>query len=276
MILATLKRNKIIEQQNSDNNHLSIQLRSNGFSFCIINKDSNQALYFDNLTIKGSSITPQKQIDHITKAFETHEQLQQQFKSIYVVHSNKLATIVPLPFFNKENLGDYLQYNVKLLNNDFIAYDELDSTELVNVYIPYVYLNNFLFDKFGSFDYKHSSSVLIELLLKKNKNSTATKFYVNVEEDIFQIMVLKDKKLQFFNSYSFKSKEDFIYYILFAAEQVHLNPEEFQLIFLGDIEEDSELYKITYNYVRNVSFYSENNETSEHFNHSNVVLLSLV
>lgn len=260
---------------NTDKNHLSIQLRLNGFSFCILNKTTNAITAYDDLEIKASSITPEKQLDQLRGAFDSTSVLQQEFDSIYITHSNKLSTLVPTAFFNKDHLGDYLQYNVKLLNNDFIAYDHLDSTEMVNVYIPFVYLNNFLFDKFGSFEFKHSSSVLVELLLKANKNSRQTKYYVNVEDKLFQIVIIKDKKLLYYNSFSFKSKEDFIYFILFAAEQVQLNPEELQLEFLGNIEENSELYAITFKYIRSISFFNSEFRTSPGLlKHSNLVLLN--
>ena len=56
-----------------------------------------------------------------------------------------------------------------------------------------------------------------------------------------------------YNSFEYSSKEDFIYYILFAAEQLELNPEKFELQLLGHISKDDPLFKIAYKYIRNVS-----------------------
>ena len=53
-----------------------------------------------------------------------------------------------------------------MLENDYITYDEIKNSEIVNVYIPFVNINNFLFDIYGSFIFKHSSTVLIERLIK--------------------------------------------------------------------------------------------------------------
>lgn len=177
------------------------------------------------------------------------------FESINVTHSNNLSTFVPKPFFNKDNLSDYLQYNIKILKNDFIAYDTLENSEFVNVFIPYVFINNYLFDTFGSFEYKHTSTVLVERLLNETSSSENADFYVNVEKDIFQIVVIKAKKIEFFNTFNYKTKEDFIYYILFAAEQLNLNPEELKLYFINGIEKESELYEIVYKYIKNVQFF---------------------
>ena len=188
-----------------------------------------------------------------------------------------MSTFVPLPFFNENNLSSYLNLNLKVLQNDFIAFDTIKSVDLVNVYIPFVALNNFFFEKFGSFNYKHSSSVLVESLLNKGENSNSEQFYVHVANDFFQIVVIKNKKLIFYNAFDFKTKEDFIYYILFTAEQLHLNPEKFQLTLLGDVEKESELFNVAYNYVRHVNFYKyfdEDNNDSTVLNHANFILLN--
>lgn len=231
-----------------------------------------QECSFDN-----ENITPQKQLDFITNEFKNNALLNQEFTSVSVTHSNNLSTFVPLPFFNKDNLREYLQYNLKVLENEFITFDTLESAEIANVYIPFVHINNYLFDRFGSFEYKHTSSVLVETLLKENLLNDKTHFFVNVETGIFQIVVLKNKKIEFFNTFNFKTKEDFIYYILFTAEQLNLNPTAFQLTFLGAIEKESELYEITYKYIKNIDFIQVDFLLSEDVkisNHSHFTLLN--
>ena len=164
-----------------------------------------------------------------------------------------------------------------MLENDFIAYDELANSEIINVYIPFVNVNNFLLDTYESFTYKHSSTVLIENLLNEYKNIEGSFCFVNVTGKYFEIVVIQNKKLALYNFFSFTTKEDFIYYILFTAEQLNLNPEEFELILMGDIEKESELYDIVYQYIRNIKFYVPNNanlQLNEIPSHSNFTLLN--
>jgi len=249
----------------------------NGFSFCILTKDAKKKLAIVNLNLDKTNSTPQKQLDFLKKSFDTHKLLQQKFDSISVSHSNDLSTLVPKPFFNTESLNDYLNYNIKVLSNDYITYDEITIAEMVNVYIPFVHLNNFLFDKFGSFEYKHSATILIELLLATCKNDNQTHFFVHVEDSDFQIIVIKNKELIFYNNFTFKTKEDFIYYILFTSEQLKMNPEEFVLTFLGAIEKKSELYDIVYKYIRHIDFFTPDYQLDpklEVSNHSNIILLN--
>jgi hypothetical protein len=66
-------------------------------------------------------------------------------------------------------LGSYLQYNTKVFETDFFAFDTLSNYDINAVYIPYVNMNNFFIDKFGTFDYKHANSILVTKLLDASK-----------------------------------------------------------------------------------------------------------
>ncbi len=240
--------------------HLSIQLSLDGFSFCIYNKLENDPVYFAVFEFEKKVISPYKHLEFVDELFRKEELLNQSYNSVSVTHFNNLVTQVPLPFFNKNKLESYLQHTIKVLENDFISYDELKNSEIVNVYIPFVNINNFLIDKFNSFIYRHSSTILIEKLVQQYKNIDGSFYFVNVTNNNFEAVVVKNKKLELYNCFDFKTKEDFLYYILFTAEQLNLNPEEFELILLGDIEEESQLYTVLYQYIRNISFYKPTNQ----------------
>ena len=120
------------------------------------------------------------------------------------------------------------------------------------VYVPFVNTNNYIFDRFGSFEYKHSSTVLIEKVLRL-KNTNDRTLYVNVESSIIDIIIVKSNSLIFYNRFEYKTKEDFIYFILFTIEQLDLNPEKLRCEFFGSINSIDELYLIAYKYIRNIS-----------------------
>ena len=158
---------------------------------------------------------------------------------------------MPETLFDETNIADYLKFNNKILPSDFISYDQL-SNGTVNVYVPLVNINNYIYDTFGAFTYKHYSTLFIEHLINL-KAGLDSNMFVDVDENQFEIAVLKEQKLIFYNTFSYSTKEDFIYYILFTAEQLQMNPETFPLVFSGLIDEDSELYEIAYKYVRHIS-----------------------
>ena len=253
-LIEKIKTNKVNNYTSNEENHLSIQLSLDGFSFCIYNEVTQALEAYSTYEIETGG-SPYKHLTLLKEIFETDELLEPQYKSVSVSHFNNLVAQVPKAFFNIEELSSYLQYSIKILEDDYITYDEISGTEIINVYIPFVNINNFLLDRFGSFVFKHSSTVFIEKIAQEFKHNDQDTIFVNVYNSSYELLALKGNKLQLFNSFTFNTKEDFIYYILFTAEQLDWNPEEFSLILMGDIEKDSEIYNTVYNYVRNVSFY---------------------
>ena len=101
--------------------------------------------------------------------------------------------------------------------------------------------------------YKHSSTLLIDTLLQKVTQEGAS-YYINVCQNHFEIIVVENGKLLLYNTFEYKTKEDFIYFLLFTVEQLKSDPETLQLYFSGQITEDSELYTIAYTYIRHIQF----------------------
>ena len=255
MIQEKLKITSNLDSKNQKYNHLSIQFSLGGFSFCVLNKDTKKFSALYNYHFKETSYTPQKLIENITELFKTNSLLKNaKYDTVNITHTNNLSSLVPTPLFKEEQITSYLSYNNKTLKHDFFAYDEIKNHDMVNVYVPYVNVNNFFIDQFGGFEYKHFSTILIESLIDIYKYSLVPHMFVNVCTNHFEIIVISNKKLQLYNTFEYSTKEDFIYYILFVAEQLNLNPEQFELQLLGNIKKDDELYSIAYKYIRNVSF----------------------
>lgn len=234
---------------------LSIQFSLGGFSFCIFNKETKEVQHLTDCAFEQSVSTPEALLEQIELLCEENTRvLEQQFEQVTVIHQNNLSTLVPLPLFDEKEINTYLEYNIKTLPTDFVAFDTLAQLEINNVYIPYVNINNFFFQKFGTFDYKHHTTVLIDKLIAHAKNNSEKQFFVNVNPGNFDIVVIHNSKLLFCNTFTYYTKEDFIYYILFTAEQLELNPETLKLVLMGTIEKNSELYQLAYEYIRNINF----------------------
>jgi hypothetical protein len=251
---------------------LTVQVSLNGLSFACFDTLTNTVIALQDIAIESfPKNTPIE--DLFADAFRNYPELKAKYDEIVIVHSNNLCTFVPTALFDEDYLGSYLQFNTKVFETDFFTFDVLEKYEMNNVYIPYVNMNNYFIDQFGSFDYKHANSILVNKLLDVSKNNEESKLFVHVCDSHFEIIVVQNQKLQFFNSFDYKTPEDFIYYILFTAEQLHLNPESFKMEVLGAIAEGDSLYTIAYKYVRNISLFDvsaiQNNfsqaENRQHF-----------
>jgi hypothetical protein len=234
------------------NLELSIQISLSGLSFCILQKKENSVSYLKHVDF-DKKLNPFEVLDNLKNCFDSEEELKQDFSAVNVVHTNEISTLVPKPLFKEDCLADYLKFNSKILKSDFISFDDIEINNSVNVYVPYVNINNYIYEKFGSFIYKHFSTILIDNILLAEKKAEALKIYVHIDKGHFEVLVLNKGKLTLYNTFEYSTKEDFIYYILFTCEQLQLNPETIDLILLGNITKDDELYNIAYKYVRHVT-----------------------
>ncbi|NNK60528.1 MAG: DUF3822 family protein [Flavobacteriaceae bacterium] len=230
---------------------LSIQVSLNGLSFCMLESDSNTIIYFRSESFQ-KKLNPQELLERLDMIINEDSELSKSIQSVKVIYANELSVLVPNSLFNEEHLADYLKFNTRILQTDFLAFDAIPSNDSMCVYVPYVNINNYLYEKFGAFNYMHASSILIETILNLEKNAEEQKMYVHVGIKYFEIVVVDNNSLILYNTFEFKTKEDFIYYILFTAEQLQLNPETIQLALLGHISEADELFEIAFKYIRHV------------------------
>jgi len=232
---------------------LSIQLKLDGFSFSILNEELNKVVAIVDYSFDDVK-HPIQLLEKVKSIYKDNSLLNMEFTQVKVLHINSISTLVPTALFDDDNLRSYLEFNHKLLENEYLTYDIVNSGEIANIYSPFTIVNNFLFDKHGEFTFKHFSSVLIDNFIEQSSSSQEFKMFVHVQNNQFEIVVVENKKLILYNSYLYETKEDLVYYILFVAEQLKQNPEDFDLELYGSIEPYSEIYALIYKYVRNVYF----------------------
>ncbi|MEM6542275.1 MAG: DUF3822 family protein [Bacteroidota bacterium] len=228
---------------------LSIQVGLNGLSFCILDTIGHKVLLSDKVDFKTAS-TPYLMLKALKSLVNTHKLTAHRFSEVNVVHKNHLYCLVPKTLFDKKELANYLKFNTKILACDHIVYDVLPHQELVCVYVPFTNINNYIFDCFGAFEFKHNSAVLLQSMLHQKNNKLTC--YVHVGKRTMELLVFEKKTLQLYNQFDYKTKEDFLYYILFTYEQLGLPAEEVKLKLFGSIEEDDRLFAICYQYIKKV------------------------
>lgn len=231
---------------------LTIQVSLTGMSFCTTDTLQNKVTALDSVAFDISNPTFRIE-DALLHTLQENPFFKNGFDEVLVLYDNNLSTFVPDPLFDEHYLGSYLQYNTKVFETDSFDFDTLTIAPMHNVFVPYANINNILIDHFGNFTYKHVATVLVSRLLERSKNNDEKKMFVHMAGHHFEIVVVQNQHLLLYNSFEYKTPEDLIYYLLFTAEQLNLNPETFKLEFLGSISEEDEYFKIAYKYIRNVS-----------------------
>lgn len=250
--LMTLQNNNTVQNSNK---RLSVQLSLSGLSFLVTSSETKEVEFFLEKKQK-KSINPEELLLDLKSSFNQNKALNDTFNEVAIIYATSLYSLVPSTLFDSSKASEYLKFNSKILANDFIAFDTLKNHNITTVYIPFININNYLFDRFGDFSYYHASTLLIEQLLNKEKPYALPKVYINVTNNIFDFIAVKKGKLIICNSYEFTTPEDFIYYILFCLEHLKMNPDTVDLYISGSIEKEEDTYKILYHYIRNITFYN--------------------
>ena len=127
-----------------------------------------------------------------------------------------------------------------------------------NIFALHLSIKSKLDYQFQNISYHHASSALIDTLVLQNKNQTSRKLFVHVQQTHFEAIVIDGKNLLFYNTFNYHTAEDFVYYLLFVCEQLHLNPETIDVVLLGEIERNSTIYSLTQKYIRKLKFGERN------------------
>ena len=248
---------------------LSVQITLTGLSFLIASGDG-EVLFFTEKNF-DTTHTPEELLFELRSIVADHDVLREAFEAVSLIYTTLNYSLVPTSLFDENKASEYLKFNTKILSNDFISHDEIDGQNAVVVYVPLVNINNFMFEQYGSFEYYHSSTILVQNFLNAEKHARDSKVYLHLLKEQVDCIIFNKGKLVLCNSYSYKTPEDFIYYVLFCFEQLKLNPETVTAILCGDISEESEIYHILYTYVREVNFLEHSlpiladEQTQQHF-----------
>ncbi len=230
--------------------NLSIQVSLDGFSFCILDKLQKKYVVLQHYPlIVGKIQFLSKKIEAI---FEQEPKLQATYKGVNITYSTNKSTLVPTEFFDERQTKEVLQ---RLHEIDRCEDIEVSPMKSIGQYIVYAYPKDIreLFNaKFSSYTLKHKSVALIATVLKE-KNSKNS-ILLNFERKYFRMIVFKNEKIEFFNSFYYKNEFDFLYYTLNVCSQLNLDPEKDELLIGGYMAPDSPYIRQLKKYWASIRF----------------------
>lgn len=227
-------------------------LNSNSLQLLVFDPDKNKFIAFSQQGIHAKGGL-QQYLELLRNFFDENELTKHKYKDVVVLWESQRSTLVPNALFDAAEQETYFHFNHGSETDEKIYADKLKTTEVFNVYAIPPDLEKSL--RFGSFRIRHHASVFIESMMVFSKLTLLPKqVFVNVHSGFFDMLVTENGKLLFYNSFAYKTAEDFIYFVLFVYEQLKLSPENNGIILSGEILKNSALFDMLYKYVRNIDF----------------------
>jgi hypothetical protein len=192
--------------------------------------------------------------NYLTAIYETHDFLKSlKWKSIEIIIDNQSFTLIPNDLFKKEYTNRYLQLakGQQLTSDEEVHTYIHEDLGIVNVYSSDRELYNWLSDTYPlvEMSFKHKTSHLIEFGISTSKAQTAFLYF---SKQHFTMVITANGALKFCNRFAYKTPQDLVYYVLFAMNELEIEPDEIILRLNGNITEQSEDFELLNQYLPNV------------------------
>lgn len=238
------------ETNNSNQIHksLSVLIRQNGLSFFTYHKNEVVDQYDQKFDFPSNPISILNKIEEL---FDQTAGLQENFTQVRLFYHHEMFTVVPTAYFDADAASDFLKYNVHLMSNDVISYDEgICNNEVTLVYLAYENINNYFFNKYGQFNYYHYGSYVLNHTMDEYRDEN-TQVVLEFLGTDFYISIVKNRELISHNLFKYDTIEDVLYYVMFSIEQNELDPNSLICTLKGK-SDITNIHDLLYNYIRNL------------------------
>ncbi len=228
------------EFDKSKNYSLALQVGSHKLTFVILDKKDKRFVGFKSYNFNSLK---ESEIQEILKKTLADEIIfSHNFDEIIVQYQSFRAMLVPESLFDSNNLRAFLKFHHDVDEKDHIHFLEIKPAEAFVIFTVPVFLEEMVRVKFPDAKYSHHSlSFIYNALEKKDKNETAPAMHIHFSDDFFDILIVKNNKIQLFNSFFYKKNTDVIYFVSNLLNLFSLTPENTKIYISGDINLESEL-----------------------------------
>lgn len=226
----------------------------------VLNIELHPAYFAYALKVSNDSSYSQAQIEHVHANTSQTIDIQQlsiwlkslqniwnrSFQKVYISIHGYPITITPdleggiIAHQNlNSNILEYPQYLQSSLQDEF-HFTLCIPNELKKLLDNYFWGATILPSTFGICKYFLEANTTISLLNLHITPNEGHFFYTQNNQPVY------------FNSFKYKNQDDLLYYVLLVYKILDLPVDTYPLTVTGLVEEDSEVFKLLYQYVRNV------------------------
>ena len=232
---------------------IAIQFTLGGFSYLIMDAGTNAIVAMESYL--SDDLTDEKDIfNTFEKALALNKLNGKKFQSVTCIIGNRNYALIPNELFDEKESSKYLGFLHTLPQNGLVLNDNLSENECHGIYS----VSNCLIEKIKGIwpDAKivHESSIFLRHITKVANLFATTRVYVYVKNRSFDMAIFKNGNLSFFNNFKFNTKDDFLYFLMFAIEQQKMSAYETSVCVSGMILGNSEIMKLCERYIKDIRF----------------------
>jgi hypothetical protein len=231
---------------------LSIQVSLDGFSFSILDQVRGKFVVLKHRNFSPGP-TPDDRAEELDSFLSGEETLQSGYKKSLAMAATRKSTLIPEPFFREDHLKQYLAFNHDMDELDEIHYNYLPEIDAYTVFAVPNPISNVIRKHLHGVTYFHQGLPFIRWHVD---NATGLKKTVAISlyGAFLDIGVFSKDKLHFYNSFSWSTPEDILYYILHIYRQFTLDVSLNRLYVTGHTRRQDDIKKLIRRYIKKVHF----------------------
>lgn len=194
-----------------------------------------------------------------TSPWDEDHKLQCHYRLVNVAFGNGVFCMVPQRLFREAEKLTYLAHLSQVDPASTVFSDNLSQHQAELVYQVDEALVNEVTEHFSYAQKKNLHTVLLEAMRSHAATQTSYHLAAHVSQKQVLIYAFDRTNLMLANAYTYRSAQDFIYYVLLVYDQLGIKASEAPLYLSGRVVEDSEIYRLLHRYVQTFSFLPANN-----------------
>lgn len=228
--------------------NITIQCSLDGFCFVLHDASENKII---DLGLYQTAVADDESVimEAIEKAVFKRGLSGKPLLSARYIADNRQSVLVPEPLFDAEHQEQYFLFNHALPAGYSLRHERIPSLQAVNVFAVPTRHEARLRGLWDNLQTTHRSTVFLNAILREETGDEPVKAHVNVSSRSFDLAVINEGRLVFFNNFKFNSKDDFVYYLMFALEQQPFG-QDVPVYFSGLITSHSEIYELCERYIK--------------------------
>jgi hypothetical protein len=208
------------EVKNYANFHLSIEINPQFIHLLLIDKSNKKAVAMESISLD------EKELSSVFNESEIIQKSAQDTVSCAI--QNSAFTLVPNSIFQESESSTYLDFNQSSIESFEVNNNKLVKQEITNCFGIDKASKEILSGLFPNIKYLHIGSVLID--------SLSDGFHINFSsEKEFEVTVIENKKLVFFNRFIAENTDETLYYLSLVAEKLKLDIQKIKIGLSGMI-----------------------------------------
>ena len=227
---------------------LSIRSSSGGLSFCVLDPVTNTYIAFAYIPFVDKSVDGIK----TQEVLLTEELLQMPYKKVFFLYESSKATLVPGALYDSNKHKGLYELNHSIEGEEIeLTAQKIKMADAWNLFSIPRFMYHLVKTQFDSVSFFQHYSPFVEACLLSNRNKQEKDvMHIGVHDRFFDLVVLSSHKMKLCNSYAYSNVNDFIYFVLFAFEQLKLSSETTSVHIHGLYDRQNPLYKGLKNYLR--------------------------